>query len=297
MNRISYNTPIIVSPFGSLISDRSWTATGRNYRHGFNGKEKDFETANDDYDFGARIYDGRLARWLSLDPKAGHPLQVDKSPYAAFWNNPIVYTDPDGQFVIDPNATRAQRRAIKRAIREFKRFIENPVVKAAMLKYGQITYEQLKADAKNGQGPLLKIDPTLPAGVDGVFTPGIGSNEIRLNDDLLTLFENATGDTKDNLGFLLGVVLLHEETHKGDDQDGVGYPGEEGNLMENEVFGGMAGPGDVATYRAAYKKQEKEAKQKEKEAKKQKKKEKKEEDKAMEDLINQAVDIVKIENG
>lgn len=28
---------------------------------------------------------------------ADHPNQVDKSPYAAFWNNPIMYTDPDGR--------------------------------------------------------------------------------------------------------------------------------------------------------------------------------------------------------
>lgn len=35
--------------------------------------------------------------WLGVDPLADHPNQVDKSPYAAFWNNPIKYNDPDGR--------------------------------------------------------------------------------------------------------------------------------------------------------------------------------------------------------
>jgi RHS repeat-associated protein len=48
-------------------------------------------------DFGARNLDKALGRWLGVDPKADHPNQVDKSPYSAFWNNPIKYDDPDGQ--------------------------------------------------------------------------------------------------------------------------------------------------------------------------------------------------------
>ena len=41
------------------------------YRFGFNGKEKTDEIYGDGngVDFGARIYDGRLGRWMSVDPK------------------------------------------------------------------------------------------------------------------------------------------------------------------------------------------------------------------------------------
>lgn len=35
--------------------------------------------------------------WLSIDPLTDHPNQIDKSPYAAFWNNPVKYNDPDGR--------------------------------------------------------------------------------------------------------------------------------------------------------------------------------------------------------
>ena len=38
------------------------------YRYGFNGMEKDDEHTQGKYDFGARIYDSRLGRWLAVDP-------------------------------------------------------------------------------------------------------------------------------------------------------------------------------------------------------------------------------------
>jgi RHS repeat-associated protein len=46
-------------------------------------------------DFGARIYDPRVGRWLSSDPSASK--QPSFSPYKAFLNNPLVYIDPDGR--------------------------------------------------------------------------------------------------------------------------------------------------------------------------------------------------------
>lgn len=49
------------------------------------------------YYYGARYYNPRESVWLSADPLAEHPNQVDKSPYSAFWNNPVKYTDPDGR--------------------------------------------------------------------------------------------------------------------------------------------------------------------------------------------------------
>ncbi|OYU94567.1 MAG: hypothetical protein CFE21_14920 [Bacteroidetes bacterium B1(2017)] len=65
-------------------------------RFHFNGKESDNEIngTGNDYDFGARIYDARLGRWLSLDPsQAKYP---NLSPYNSYENNPIYFKDPDG---------------------------------------------------------------------------------------------------------------------------------------------------------------------------------------------------------
>jgi len=70
------------------------------YRYGFNGKENDNEIKGDGnaYDYGARILDPRLGRWLSVDP-----LQIKypfSSPFAFVLNTPIQAKDPDGELVI-----------------------------------------------------------------------------------------------------------------------------------------------------------------------------------------------------
>jgi RHS repeat-associated protein len=67
------------------------------YRFGFNGKEKDDETydTGNAYDFGARIYDSRLGRWLSVDPlQQKYP---GFSPYNFASNSPISIIDYDGR--------------------------------------------------------------------------------------------------------------------------------------------------------------------------------------------------------
>ena len=38
-----------------------------------------------------------VSRWISPDPLADHPNQIDKSPYQYAWNNPIYWDDPDGR--------------------------------------------------------------------------------------------------------------------------------------------------------------------------------------------------------
>ena len=54
--------------FGSDMPSRAYTEN--DYRYGFNGKEKDVngEWGNTVYDYGFRIYDPRIAKFLSVDP-------------------------------------------------------------------------------------------------------------------------------------------------------------------------------------------------------------------------------------
>jgi RHS repeat-associated protein len=66
-------------PFGSPMDGRNFSSD--KYRFGFNGKENDNEmkSIGNSLDFGARIYDSRIGRWLSLDPlQAKYP---DLTPY------------------------------------------------------------------------------------------------------------------------------------------------------------------------------------------------------------------------
>jgi RHS repeat-associated protein len=90
--------PPYYPPFGSSLPNRTWNDGNRGYRFGFNGKEKDSETANDNYDFGARMYDGRLGRWLSLDPLMKK--YIDFTPYNFAINSPIYYIDVNGMDII-----------------------------------------------------------------------------------------------------------------------------------------------------------------------------------------------------
>jgi len=64
------------------------------YRYGFNGMEGDDEIKGqgNSYDFGARMYDARIGRWLSLDPLASkYPFLSD---YNFVANSPLQFIDP-----------------------------------------------------------------------------------------------------------------------------------------------------------------------------------------------------------
>ena len=84
------------------------------YRFSFNGKEDDDETYGDGnaYDFGARIYDARLGRWMSVDGKFREI--PNESPYVGIGNMPIKFYDPDGNKIIceDKNTQKEVLKAI-----------------------------------------------------------------------------------------------------------------------------------------------------------------------------------------
>ncbi len=88
-------------PFGMAIPEHQWYtgSDSSNYRYGFNGMEKDNEAKGpgNSLDFGARIYDSRLGRWLSVDPLFDHPKNISHSPYIFGVNSPIIIIDKDGE--------------------------------------------------------------------------------------------------------------------------------------------------------------------------------------------------------
>jgi RHS repeat-associated protein len=97
-----------------LLPGRNYQA--ETYAYGFNGKRMDNEVKGIgvQYDYGFRIYDARLGKFLSVDPlKKKYPML---SPYQFAGNNPIQYIDLDGlEPANNPNAPGAKE---KRAIAE-----------------------------------------------------------------------------------------------------------------------------------------------------------------------------------
>jgi RHS repeat-associated protein len=80
-----------------LVHKNSYSKNGFVYRYKFNGKESDEEINGEgnSYDFGARIYDGRLGRWMSLDPLQNKYHGI--APYQFCFDNPVIFRDDDGK--------------------------------------------------------------------------------------------------------------------------------------------------------------------------------------------------------
>ena len=93
--------------FYSNFSERNSAVSagleGFNYRYHFNNKETDNEVIGEgnSYDFGARMYDSRLGRWMSVDPES--KMYPNISSYCSFMNNPTYFTDLEGKVLKDKN--------------------------------------------------------------------------------------------------------------------------------------------------------------------------------------------------
>jgi RHS repeat-associated protein len=79
-----------------VMPNRKNNYASTSYRYAYNGMELDNEVSGNgnSYTTEFRQYDPRLGRWKSLDPlMAEFP---DVSPYMAFNDNPVLFTDPEG---------------------------------------------------------------------------------------------------------------------------------------------------------------------------------------------------------
>ncbi|WP_341836427.1 RHS repeat-associated core domain-containing protein [Chitinophaga pollutisoli] len=85
--------------FGSIMPGRNWENSylGKRYRYGFNGKENDNEVKGiegSQQDYGMRIYDPRVGKFLSVDPLTSDYAYY--TPYQFAGNTPVWATDLDG---------------------------------------------------------------------------------------------------------------------------------------------------------------------------------------------------------
>ena len=125
------------------------------YRYSFNGKEKIDEVAGsgNSIDFGARIYDPRVGRWLSRDPLEEE--YHEYSPYAFVLNTPLQAVDPDGKKVVFPNMVsqvQGQRYLEQLGLSDEFRINRNGIVKrrfTSLSKNDAIAREFLKKVKSN----------------------------------------------------------------------------------------------------------------------------------------------------
>jgi RHS repeat-associated protein len=85
-------------PFGGLMGESKNLSSNQRYK--YNGKELDRMNGLDSYDYGARLHNAPVGRWMSVDPLA--EVDYNISPYVYCGDNPVIYTDPTGKvFGID----------------------------------------------------------------------------------------------------------------------------------------------------------------------------------------------------
>ncbi len=94
------------------IPDNKFNYNSPDYRYGYNGKEKDSELKGEgnSYDYGMRIYDSRVARFMSLDPLFRK--FAWNSPYSFAENDVIRSIDLDGEEKYVVNQYRDENGAI-----------------------------------------------------------------------------------------------------------------------------------------------------------------------------------------
>lgn len=78
-------------------------------KYKYNGKELQDELGLNFYDYGARNYDPALGRWMNVDPMAEKYYQI--SPYVYVANNPLLYIDPTGMTIEDPDKIVEKQKA------------------------------------------------------------------------------------------------------------------------------------------------------------------------------------------
>jgi RHS repeat-associated protein len=92
-----------------MISRVALPNNGQTYRFGFNGKENDngVKGLGNQQDYGMRIYDPRVGRFLSVDPLTKEYPWLTSYQFSG--NNPILFIDLDG---LEQATVEQQKRAI-----------------------------------------------------------------------------------------------------------------------------------------------------------------------------------------
>jgi RHS repeat-associated protein len=251
------------SPFGVSLDGR--TMESNFYRLGFNGMEKDDEVKGkgNSYDFGARINDPRVGRWLSIDP--AFQKYPSFSNYSIMMNNCITNIDSEGKIVKLYDSDGSLVATISKG----KTIIEKGKEQSVILQ----SYKQVKNyfseetsvfnDMENDE-KILEIQYTIRPIGGGSFSPKLLFKDLNSNKNL----DEGEFNTVRNNGNIIGrinwdfnqamtdnqgnnhspaMILLHEIFHaEGFKNNPIGYikglnnkngiPPKMGNHEENRVI-------------------------------------------------------------
>ncbi len=174
------------SAFGAPMPGRNFSSSS--YRYGFNGKENDGETSTQDYGF--RIYNARLGRFLSVDPLTrNYPMLT---PYQYASNSPVWCIDIDG-LEGTPANFKAQQKQMGKDI------------KTALVLNNASTTELVIAEYLNG------INGFIATSLDGAVTLVTDPTAL-LNTNAVTMAESIVESAKKFDGTASRIVESYHRT-------------------------------------------------------------------------------------
>jgi len=187
---------------GSLVKNATtgvmeWkTDDAGDYRYGFNGKEMDNEVSGDgnQYDYGFRIYNPRLGRFLSIDPLfKSYPWFT---PYQFAANDPIRNIDIDG---LEGGSAIEHELGVLKAIADDALY---KVKSAFSINLGN-TNTNLPATAPNKPAPPIKSNEAKPV-LGKVTAKEVSSiakgNALIFSNKVSEEFQSKVIKISDNLG-------------------------------------------------------------------------------------------------
>ena len=146
-------------PFGMQMDGRSFTLPDSDYKFGFNGKESDDEVSGsgNQYDYGFRIYNPRIAKFLSVDPLTNsYPWYT---PYQFAGNKPIHCIDLDGleekEAFLSDDFTPQTLDEMEKYTRDEKRNLALNLIR----KYENMDYKSNKDESSMEYAKRMGIDP------------------------------------------------------------------------------------------------------------------------------------------
>jgi RHS repeat-associated protein len=211
-----------------ITNTHIWPAMhDKRHRFGFNGKEKDDEITGQTgshLDFGARIYDSRIGRFLSVDKFINDFPSI--SPYLFACDNPIKYIDFNGNFKVETEGL-SDEEVIK--VQRFKQIVDNikiyadahPEIYDIISQNTGLSVEQIKSDFSPDGGPTISI------GLNYIQTAAtvnsFKDNKIEWKFTDAAYLSNLSGEDLD-VGVISSFLLIcHEYTHYGDRKNNDGY--------------------------------------------------------------------------